>query len=429
MSRSEWTLHLELPVGSLRPTAAADPGAFQVWRALHRPLVERDANPYALCEIVEQDDHRLDLFLREDAVWSNGEHIRIDDICRGFERGFATQPGLSALCQADSLSIQQFSERVFSVQTQMPAFLMRQVLCDLRFTPCAGSEPLYSGAFQPAAEGVYTSIEDEDIALRFRVLTEAIDVEREFRASALSATSPTAFDFAHRARQEPDFRPCTPDIHAFLFINPARRPALAQAFWRQRFLDTLAAKSSPTDVVFREFDVLRTSSRRLKAAAQTLPSLEPRRLQIIYGDYWPNRAILTPVVEGLGELGVDEIAFKPVCQDQLSEEIARANFEAALVLGLGGFEPDISALMMFLRLAAMVCPADTVAKMRRIVSSWKDVGDETSTEVLRELVFCKLPVVPLFGFRSGYLADAELADVPLVQGYAYRVETLVNTRN
>jgi hypothetical protein len=402
-ARATIGVHVELPA-----TAAAthrEVSVFQAHRALNRPVLASEGFPaYALCDATIHGS-MLRLDTRPESEWSDGRPVTAREICDGIRRGFATRRGLAALLGVDPWAIESREDGTIEITSRNHAADVARVLRNPGFTP-ERDDRLGTGAFHNVSADTLTLYSRRnDRALQLWDSTAAVDVIREFRRGKIALTSPTAFDVAARCAGHRDFRPCEPDVTALLLVHPDRgrplagvasRVAIARAL---RFPDALAHVVIPSDVPAGLDDDGGTSAPR-------------RTVSVLYTDYFPNAALVRALVGAAR--GIADLRPQPVDLAGLRARVDGADFDAALVLLPGMFEPGMSGSVV---LASLAMIAGDAATRDEVLSAF----DAGSSRLARAVWEC-VPAITIGRFASGYLASPEVEPMSVVYGTVHPVE-------
>jgi hypothetical protein len=329
-----------------------DPGGLQIARALRRPLA---GTPDAWCDWSPEGCGGT-LIIKP----QHRRSVRAVEVARAIERGL---PGpwrhLAGAPQIlDAATVRWPGPLALALLPVLssPDFDVLEAPTRLRRTPAS-----------LASERVEVSLHVQPCPER---------AQRALERGAVDLTCPTAFDLAVRLAGHERYRPVELDLHLVLV---ALAEELAPVRHRRWLSQTVAAELAGHPVL-----------RPVPMAGEAGPPRLDRPLTLAYGSYWPNER----AVEALARL----LPLEPVPQS-LDTLRQASDVDLVLMLAVGEAADPRASWAWWLARRAPHRPDLLQAVLR---------GDLDPTGLEESL-----PVARLATFRSGYVAPAEAAPVPL----------------
>ena len=367
---------------------AGDYDQTQMLRAVYRPVLDSEGDRYALAS-AETDDESLGLRLREDARWHDGTRVTAADLKDAILAGLDRSPGLAGLLGIRGDAVQEEGPHRLRVWSRA-APLVADVLTDLRFTPWKRG---YTGAFEAGADGVYRPRSGRGRSLCAVHLESTRAAIAAFDRGLVAATCPAMFELAQHAdsRRTKD---CVTNMVAKLIVNPRLDPVLASAPFRAALSRGLAVPDAARDTLVVE--------RACTGPVREVPQPAARTLRVVYGGYWPNQFVASAVASVLAELGVRHMILISATLPELTNRLRSHEFDLAIAIDVGTWGRH----SQLLRGAASIHHRASKAARSAMEHATRELarGSAQAEELLSRMVFDVLPLVPLFRFRSVYLA-------------------------
>jgi hypothetical protein len=369
----------------------------QRMRLMQRPLAATSSGARPLARLSRALDDSYALELDESAVWIDGAPIRGSDVEAGLAAGVRSLAAYASLvglrcepdCRVRSEKIHVRAEcglRSLLSLLSRPAFRPRRV---------SSRGPEGTGPYVPdrASGGLLDPATGSTVV--FHVEAAAARALALFDAGELDATAPSCFEIAKLAAGQDCFVPFASDLHAMLLFNPTRAERLSSYAGRCALAVRLSGWLSGWDgrgQLIAPNPVLRD----LPAAPI---DADPTDLELVFADYWPNRALMRKVAAALRELGWPAPRLRPMSLSGLLEATSSARFDVALVIVQGTFGRALSPWATAAAAAARI-PGCT----SRVLETFRAVcRGEANLAALVENVLPSVPLLPLCHFDSGYL--------------------------
>ena len=422
------TVQLETMPRALGAFSALDLSDLQLAQALHRPVVAvPDASDSGLAKLRQVDirngNSEYELMFDCRLPHIPDAKSLLESACGSVNGLLENDKGMARLL---GIRVLHQGKHRLMLSAAVPKEVLARHLSSLRWHRETQSELLSnSGKFAVIAtspNSIDLSRHDrkQDCEIRLLVEPRAAYARRAFESDQLNISSAGAFDLAKASARDRNFHPCETNIHSMLFINPRSVTVLRDPKLRLAFYRSLRCPVALSDLLAKE--------------VWPLPNIEEvpkpyygknRSLELIYGDYFPNLAIAEVVAETLRDLNIAQVRLQKLNLSELALRISQGNFELALSLSIENQLPEI-ALRFRLASAAMQLSTSHEKKEDAFLH-YRDALIDNPDPYLMADILSRLPIVPLFRFRSGVLCSPQLSPPPMINGTIVALEKLLKT--
>ena len=414
--RRTHALHLDTGARQSESHGYDDVGGALIERALNKPLLPSwEGSDYSIARVIDNPvDQTLVLEVREDALWPNGRRVTAEQVRRSLGQALERDSDFALLWGARDSAVSCDSNTRVLVRFEVSNEITERWLASPAFAPrqlAHHADSRGTGCFRRSGDRLVS----RDCELILEVERSEHAAVEAFVQGRISITCPTAFDLAARMSGSADFRPCEPDVHAVAIINPERAPTLWTDESRAFLSECAHDAPLPASVLLRE---------ELPHWATPRSPGQTGAVSVLFGDYWPNRQIAERLKQALQRAGAPNVQLEAVGLDELADRLRRLDFDIILRLEVGLIGPRRSLAMWLAGVQASLGGEDVSDLVSLFRSAMAAPGDTGLGDQLCATLLRALPVLPLYRFRSGYLATSDIPRAPLVNGCHYPAEMI-----